>query len=62
MVNAESAEQKLKAKVYKHWKDIQRQCRSFDVGNTGTISAAEFGGMYTLSMADFFFFTLSFED
>ena len=44
MVNAEGAENKLKAKVFRHWKDIQRQCRNLDTGNTGTISVSEFSG------------------
>lgn len=42
LVNAESAEQKLKSNVFRHWKDIQRQCRHLDTGNTGSISISEF--------------------
>jgi len=40
-VNAEGAENKLKEKIHRHWKDIQRQCRALDDG-TGTISQSDF--------------------
>lgn len=46
MVNAEPAERRLKDKVFRHWKDIQRQCRNLDTGNTGTISVSEFSGQF----------------
>ncbi|KAK6168917.1 hypothetical protein SNE40_020073 [Patella caerulea] len=42
MVNADSAEQCLKDIVLKHWKDIQKQCRTYDHYNTGTIDALQF--------------------
>ncbi|XP_076466442.1 EF-hand calcium-binding domain-containing protein 6-like [Babylonia areolata] len=45
LVNAESAEQVLKAKVYRHWKDIQRYCRNMDKDNSGTISVTEFSDL-----------------
>ncbi|XP_070189620.1 EF-hand calcium-binding domain-containing protein 6-like [Littorina saxatilis] len=45
LVNAESAEQRLKDKVFRHWKDMQRQCRNLDHHNTGTISVSEFGDL-----------------
>ncbi|KAL8588470.1 hypothetical protein ACOMHN_054049 [Nucella lapillus] len=45
MVNAESAENQLKAKVFRHWKDIQRHCRNMDKDNSGTISVSELGDL-----------------
>ena len=47
MVNAEPAERRLKDKVFRHWKDIQRQCRNLDTDNTGTISVSDFSGQFS---------------
>ncbi|CAH1799481.1 unnamed protein product [Owenia fusiformis] len=37
LVNAEDIEGKLREKIKRNWKDIQRQCRICDPGNTGQI-------------------------
>ncbi|KAK3098848.1 hypothetical protein FSP39_023679 [Pinctada imbricata] len=41
LINAESAESRLKGVVFRNWKDIQRQCRDADKDNTGTIQITE---------------------
>ena len=46
LVNADTAERKLKDVVYRKWKDIQYQCRKFDTQNTGTIGIYDFEGNY----------------
>ena len=38
MVNAESIENKVKDIVCKNWKEIQKQCKTFDSENNGQIS------------------------
>ncbi|XP_076811807.1 EF-hand calcium-binding domain-containing protein 6-like [Clavelina lepadiformis] len=45
LVNAESAESKIKTLVYKHWQDIQRECRKLDSDGTGTVLPDEFVGL-----------------
>ncbi|XP_041351388.1 EF-hand calcium-binding domain-containing protein 6-like [Gigantopelta aegis] len=42
LVNADSAEIKLKDVVFRKWKDIQYMCRKYDGENTGTISIYDF--------------------
>lgn len=44
MVNAEPAERLLKDVIFRHWKDMQHQCRNLDTDNTGTISVSDFSG------------------
>ena len=53
LVNAESAEHRLKHKVMKHWKDIQRLCRMHDMDNTGEVNARDFGGQYMICSENF---------
>ena len=45
MVNARNVESRLKDVVYKHWKDIQRKCRSADSDGTGQIPYDAFKGI-----------------
>lgn len=42
LVNAENAEQRLRNKVMKHWKEIQRLCRLHDIDNSGEIESSVF--------------------
>lgn len=46
MVNAESAEWKLKDIVFRNWKEIQHNCRNLDTHNVGSITVSEFIGEY----------------
>lgn len=45
LVNAENAEQRLRNKVMKHWKEIQRLCRLHDIDNSGEIESSVFRGL-----------------
>ena len=42
LVNAESAENKLRHAVYRNWKNIQKYCRECDSDGTGQIQPSEF--------------------
>ncbi|ESO84984.1 hypothetical protein LOTGIDRAFT_236027 [Lottia gigantea] len=42
MVNADSAEQRLKHVIFKYWKEIQKKCRFCDPQNTGSIDSTQF--------------------
>uniref|UniRef100_F6TMY0 EF-hand domain-containing protein n=1 Tax=Ciona intestinalis TaxID=7719 RepID=F6TMY0_CIOIN len=45
LVNADSAEMKVKDLVYKSWQDIQRECKKLDLEGTGTVLPDEFVGI-----------------
>lgn len=45
LVNAAPAEGRLKETVFRHWRDIQRQCRNLDTSNMGTITVSEFSDL-----------------
>ena len=42
LVNASDAERKLKEKLHRCWKDLQKHCRLLDPENTGTIGQEDF--------------------
>ena len=44
LVNAETAEAKLKSLVYRNWQKIQRECRKLDLDKSGAILPDEFVG------------------
>lgn len=41
LINAESAEARIKNRIFRNWKEIQRSCRNCDRNNTGTIQVQE---------------------
>uniref|UniRef100_H2Z2G4 EF-hand domain-containing protein n=1 Tax=Ciona savignyi TaxID=51511 RepID=H2Z2G4_CIOSA len=45
LVNADSAESKIKNLVYKHWQDIQKECKKMDADGSGTVLPDEFIGI-----------------
>lgn len=44
LINAESAEARIKNRIFRNWKEIQRSCRNCDRNNTGTIQVQELKG------------------
>lgn len=49
LINAESAEARIKNRIFRNWKEIQRSCRNCDRNNTGTIQVQELKGNYRSS-------------
>nr|CAB3241250.1 EF-hand calcium-binding domain-containing protein 6-like [Phallusia mammillata] len=45
IVNADSAEAKVKTLVFKHWQEIQRECRKIDADGSGCVLPDEFVGI-----------------
>nr|XP_022292188.1 EF-hand calcium-binding domain-containing protein 6-like isoform X2 [Crassostrea virginica] len=41
LINAEGAEARIKNRIFRNWKEIQRSCRNCDKNNTGTIQIQE---------------------
>ena len=45
LINAEGAEARIKNRIFRNWKEIQRSCRNCDKNNTGTIQIQELRGI-----------------
>ena len=50
LVNAESAEMKLKPLVYRNWQKIQKECRKLDRNKSGCILPDDFVGRFVFNM------------